>query len=138
MGQIKWTGKDRAAFLERVTVGDIAGLKDGHACLSLLTNERGGIIDDTVITNAGDYIYMVVNGATKHGDMEHLRRQMEEFGGDVEMEYLEESMALIALQGPGAASVIGGLLKGVDLVKMPFMSGVDCELDGVQGCRVTR
>ncbi|KAL3788612.1 hypothetical protein ACHAWO_011828 [Cyclotella atomus] len=138
MGQIRWRGKDRVAFLERVTVGDIAGLKDGMACLSLLTNERGGIIDDTVITNAGDYVYMVVNGATKHGDMEHFREQMEVFGGDVSMEYLEDSMALVALQGPGAAEAVGKVLKGVDLEKMPFMSGVDCELDGVHGCRVTR
>ena len=125
-------------FLERVTVGDIAGLNEGQACLSLLTNENGGIIDDTVITNAGDYIYMVVNGATKHGDMAHFEKQMQEFGGDVIMEYLEESLALVALQGPGAAEAIKTVLKGVDLEKMPFMSGVDCELDGVAGCRVTR
>ena len=138
MGQIRWRGKDRVKFLERVTVGDIAGLKEGSACLSLLTNENGGIIDDTVITNAGEYIYMVVNGATKHGDMAHFKKQMEEFGGDVSMEYLEESMALVALQGPGAAEAIKKVLKGVNLEKMPFMSGIDCELDGVSGCRVTR
>ena len=65
MGQIRWHGKDRAAFLEKVVVGDIAGLQEGHGCLSLVTNENGGIIDDTVITNAGDYIYMVVNGASE-------------------------------------------------------------------------
>jgi glycine cleavage system aminomethyltransferase T len=41
-------------------VGNIAGLTDGRGCLSLVTNERGGIIDDTVITNAGDFVYMVV------------------------------------------------------------------------------
>ena len=139
MGQIRWHGKDRVAFLERVTVGDIAGLKDGQACLSLLTNEKGGVIDDTVITNAGDYIYMVVNGATKHGDMAHFKQQMEEFSGDVSMEYLEDSLALVALQGPGAATVMGTILKDrVDLEKMPFMTGVDCVLDGVEGCRVTR
>ena len=42
-------------------VGDIAGLAPGQGCLSLVTNERGGITDDTDITNAGDYVYMVVN-----------------------------------------------------------------------------
>jgi aminomethyltransferase len=36
-------------------VGDIAGLGAGEARLSLLTNKDGGIIDDTIITNAGDY-----------------------------------------------------------------------------------
>lgn len=65
MGQIHWYGKDRVKFLERMVVGDIASLKDGEAKLSLIMNEQGGIVDDTVITNAGDFIYMVVNGACK-------------------------------------------------------------------------
>ena len=46
-------------------MGDIAGLKAGEGRLSLIMNEAGGIVDDTVISNAGDHIYMVVNGACK-------------------------------------------------------------------------
>jgi aminomethyltransferase len=121
--QIRWHGKDRAAFLEKVVVGDIAGLAEGHGCLSLVTNANGGIIDDTVITNAGDFIYMVVNGATKFGDMEHFRKQMDEFAGDVTMEYLEDSLQLLALQGPGAAQAVKKLLPSdFDLARMPFMT----------------
>ena len=75
MGQIRWHGKDRVKFLEKIVVGDIAGLSTGNGLLSLATNDTGGIIDDTVITNAGDYIYMVVNGATKFGDMEHFKKK---------------------------------------------------------------
>lgn len=59
MGQIRWHGKDRVKFLERVVVGDIKGLSEGGGCLSLVTNEQGGILDDTVITKYGDYVYMV-------------------------------------------------------------------------------
>lgn len=43
-------GKDAIAFLEGLVVGDIAGLADGTGSLSVFTNEKGGIIDDTVIT----------------------------------------------------------------------------------------
>ena len=39
-----------------MVVGDIAGLKAGEAKLSLIMNEEGGIVDDTVITNAGDHM----------------------------------------------------------------------------------
>jgi len=139
MGQIRWHGKDRAAFLEKIVVGDIAGLKERSGCLSLVTNEQGGIIDDTVITNAGEYIYMVVNGATKFGDMKHFQEQMEKFDGDVTMEYLEDSMQLLAIQGPGAAEAVKKLLpSGFDLTKMAFMTGVVTTLDGIDGCRVTR
>jgi aminomethyltransferase len=139
MGQIRWYGKDRAAFLEKIVVGDIAGLQIGAGCLSLVTNEKGGIIDDTVITNAGAFIYMVVNGATKFGDMKHFEEQMAEFDGDVTMEYLEDSMQLLAVQGPGAAKAVQNILPdGFDLTNMAFMTGTDTTLDGVEGCRLTR
>lgn len=139
MGQIRWHGKDRAEFLEKIVVGDIKGLAPGSGLLSLVTNANGGIIDDTVITNAGDFIYMVVNGATKFGDMKHFNEQLEAFDGDVTMEYLEDSMQLLAIQGQGAAVAISKILPaGFDLVNMAFMTGVDTTLDGVEGCRITR
>jgi aminomethyltransferase len=120
-------------------VGDIAGLAEGHGCLSLVTNEKGGIIDDTVITNAGEYIYMVVNGATKFGDMKHFQEQLSAFKGDVQMEYLEDSMQLLAVQGPGAAAAVAKLLPSdFNLVKMAFMTGTNTTLDGIPGCRITR
>ena len=61
----KRRGKDAVKFIEKLVVGDIASLKLGEAKLSLIMNESGGIVDDTVISNYGDYIYMVVNGACK-------------------------------------------------------------------------
>ena len=120
-------------------MGDINGLAPGSGCLSLVTNANGGIIDDTVITNAGDFIYMVVNGATKFGDMKHFQEQMDAFEGDVAMEYLGDSMQLLAIQGNGAAAAISKILPdGFDLDKMAFMTGADTILDGVEGCRITR
>lgn len=65
MGQIQWHGKDAVKFIENMVVGDIASLQKGQAKLSLIMNETGGIVDDTVISNAGDFIYMVVNGGCK-------------------------------------------------------------------------
>jgi aminomethyltransferase len=125
--------------LEKIVVGDIAGLAPGSGCLSLVTNEKGGIIDDTVITNAGDYIYMVVNGATKFGDMKHFQEQMASFDGEVCMDYLEDSMQLLAIQGPGAAQAVAKILPdGFDLTNMAFMTGTETTLDGIEGCRITR
>ena len=122
-----------------MVVGDIAGLAPGSGCLSLVTNEIGGILDDTVITNAGDYVYMVVNGATKFKDMKHFNEHLDAFDGDVTMEYLEDSMQLLAIQGPGAADAVKKILPpDFDLVKMPFMTGMETTLDNIQGCRITR
>lgn len=107
--------------------------------MSLVTNDQGGILDDTVITNAGDYVYMVVNGATKFGDMDHFQHQLATFTGDVTMEYLEDTMQLLAIQGPGAANAVSKILPtGFDLTNMAFMTGTDTTLDGIEGCRITR
>mmetsp|Transcript_1308 Transcript_1308/g.1882 ORF Transcript_1308/g.1882 Transcript_1308/m.1882 type:complete len:449 (-) Transcript_1308:86-1432(-) len=148
MGQIRWHGKDRAEFLEKIVVGDIKGLTPGSGLLSLITNAKGGIIDDTVITNAGEYIYMVVNGATKYGDMKHFREQMEDFNGDVTMEYLEDTKQLLAIQGPGASKAVANILPdGFNLQTMAFMTGTDVTLMvrgpksntmAIDGCRITR
>jgi aminomethyltransferase len=46
-------GKDAVPFLETLVVGDVAGIKNGSGSLSVFTNEKGGIIDDTVITKVG-------------------------------------------------------------------------------------
>ncbi len=56
MGQIKIHGKDRVEFIESLCVGDIRELKQGSATLSLLTNQNGGINDDTIITNMNDHL----------------------------------------------------------------------------------
>lgn len=139
MGQIRWHGKDRVKFLEKIVVGDIQILKPNEGRLSLVTNSNGGILDDTVITNAGEFIYMVVNGATKHADMKHFQEQLDSFDGDVAMEYLGDDMQLLALQGPGAAMAVSKVLPdGFDLRNMPFMTGVDTTIDGINGCRITR
>jgi aminomethyltransferase len=134
-------------FLEHVVVGDIAGLGLGSACLSLITNETGGILDDTVITNAGDHIYMVVNGATKHDDMAHFASILASdafVDKDVTMEYLGDEVQLLAVQGPAAAAAVSKLLDSsstnaeIDLTRMPFMSGAEVTLAGIPNCRITR
>lgn len=51
MGQLRWTGKDAAEFLEKCVVGDIKGLKSGEGRLTLITNATGGIVDDTVVSS---------------------------------------------------------------------------------------
>lgn len=137
MGQIRWHGKDRVAFIEKMVVGDIAGLSEGETKLSLVMQEDGGIVDDTVITNAGDYIYMVVNGATKDKDMAHFKKYMQSFKGQVEMEYLENQQ-LVAIQGTAAASVVQELAPWLQLARMPFMSSAVGKVGNIENCRVTR
>jgi glycine cleavage system aminomethyltransferase T len=61
MCSLRWTGKDAADFLERVTVADVHGLGMNQSTLSVITNETGGVIDDTMITKCPDHIYQVID-----------------------------------------------------------------------------
>lgn len=118
MGQVRFHGKDREAFVERVTVVDFTKLKPGQGSLSLIMNAEGGINDDTVVSKYEDHVYMVINAGCKDKDLAHMKAVLDsEFKGkDVTMTYKESDDALIAVQGPKAASIIEGI-TGVSFKK---------------------
>jgi aminomethyltransferase len=118
----------------------------GEATLSVMTNDKGGIIDDTIITSytgSHGFVSMVVNGATKDKDLAHLQAKLDEYragrpGADVTFEL--PSRQLVALQGPGAAVALAPLLDAeVDLSQLAFMHGVHhVTVAGIPGCTLTR
>lgn len=58
-------------------------------------------MDDTIITRFDNHVGMVVNGATKYGDIEHFNKYLGEFkkkGKDVSFEFFEDQQ-LVAIQG---------------------------------------
>lgn len=137
MGQITWKGTGAVDAIEKVVCGDIAGLKAGEGKLSLIMNEDGGIMDDSVITkDESGEIFMVVNGACKEKDIEHINKYVKDFSADI---HYDESRHLLALQGDGAKDVMSRLQTTVDIASMGFMtSHTNVNIGGVDGCRVTR
>jgi aminomethyltransferase len=116
MGQVTLHGVT-AAMLETLLPGDIAALAEGRMRYSLLLNDEGGIIDDLMALRVGDGLQLVVNAATKDGDVAHLRARL---GGKVDVQ-LHDDRALLALQGPEAAAVLARL-AGPHVTTMPFLS----------------
>src|SRR5438067_2106490 len=108
MGQLFVHGRAVDAALERLLPGDFKAARDMKPKYSLLLNEEGGIVDDLMATRRGEDFYIVVNGATKHGDIEYMQRRL----GDVVIDYMREQ-ALLALQGPKAAEVLDTVIPGV-------------------------
>ena len=101
MGQATLTGACAEAF-ERLVVGDVQELATGKIRYTLLTNAEGGIIDDLMVAQGGYFLSLVVNAARKAVDFQHIRAAMpEEYVLDV-----HEDRALLALQGPQAATVL--------------------------------
>ena len=125
MGQAFLHGDDAAAALETLVPGDIQGLAPGRARYTLFTDEHGGILDDLMVTNLGDRLFLVVNAACKDADFAHLESHI---GNRARLEILDDR-ALFALQGPKAAQVLSRLYAGAQT--MPFMSSLEMDLNGV-------
>ena len=73
MGQVRLDGADAAAALERLVPGDIQSLAPGRARYTQFTNEAGGILDDLIVSQAGDHLFLVVNAGCRDADIAHLR-----------------------------------------------------------------
>ena len=132
-------GADRVEFMEKLCTADIKALPDGMGSLTVITNESGGVIDDCIVTNAGDHLYMVINAGHEEIDLPHIKKHMDAFvkaGGDVSLETLTDN-GILALQGPKAAEVLQGLVSE-DLSQMSFMYAKPMEVAGVGECFVAR
>lgn len=132
MGQAKLLGATAAAALERLVPGDILGLKPGRQRYTLLTNEAGGIKDDLMVANLGnEALFLVVNASRKDDDFTHIAASIP---SAVTLE-LQEDRALLALQGPEAASVLSALAP--EAAQMRFMAVAPLTIAGVP-CLVSR
>jgi aminomethyltransferase len=131
MGQVKLSGGNPALALESLVPVDLAGLETGRQRYALFTNDQGGILDDLMVANCGDYLFVVVNAACKQQDLAHMR---EHLAAACKIEELADH-ALLALQGPQAAAVLTRLAP--EAGAMVFMDNIEFELAGTL-CRVSR
>ncbi|WCJ20196.1 Aminomethyltransferase mitochondrial [Euphorbia peplus] len=132
-------GKDAVPFLEKLVIADVVGIPHGTGTLTVFTNEKGGAIDDSVITKVNDqHIYLVVNAGCRDKDLAHIEEHMKSFkakGGDVSW-HIHDERSLLALQGPLAAPVLQHLTKE-DLSKIYFGDFRMIDING-SACFLTR
>ncbi len=131
MGQVRLDGashEERALALESLIPMDVLGLGVGKQRYGFLTNDAGGIIDDLMFTNRGDHLFIIVNGACKHGDLKWMREYLAVSHPSIKLTYLDQD-ALLALQGPQAVTALSRMIPGVE--KLVFMTGGDFVWNGV-------
>jgi aminomethyltransferase len=128
MGQGSLFGAGAATALEQLVPSDMAGLKPQRQRYTLLTSEQGGILDDLMVANLGnDRLFLVVNASRKDVDFPHIAAALP---AGIRLER-HEDRALLALQGPAAATVLQRLAP--EAAALPFMAvgavtiaGADC------------
>ena len=131
MGEVRVRGAGAQDFLQRLTPNDVAKLADGQAHYSGLLTERGTYLDDLLVYRlaADDYL-VVVNAANRERDVAWIEGRAAEFGRDVEVADRSDDYALLALQGPRAAAILGPLATP-DVTAIRYYHFGHGEVDGV-------
>jgi aminomethyltransferase len=118
MGEIELTGPEAGRALDYALVGKLSSVKPGRARYTMICDAEGGVLDDLVVYRIGEDHFMVVanasNAAVVHRE---LRARAEGFA--VEVADRSTACALIAVQGPRAVEVIGGVCDA-DLPALPY------------------
>ncbi len=125
MGVVRVTGSDAAVALETLVPSSITPVAEGRGRYTFLTNESGGVIDDLIVTNRGDHLQLVLNAGTKHDDLTHIRSHI---GDRCEISDIQP-MAILALQGPQAVSVLSEYRA--DVADLTFGFGTEVTIGGV-------
>ena len=116
MGEIATRGPRAAEFLQHLLSNDIRKIEPGGAQYALLCREDGGVLDDLFTyrlapADGEERFLTVVNASNADSDFDWFRRQADGFDG-VEVTDVSADYAMLALQGPRAVEILGGLLEG--------------------------
>lgn len=98
MGRLKFTGDDSEKLLDRVCTRNIAKVAVGKSAYSHVCNERGGILDDVIVSRFADHLYMVCNAGNREKIVAHLKKNAE--GLKVKLDDLTTATVMFAIQGP--------------------------------------
>jgi len=103
-----------ARAMEALVPVNLLDLGQGRQRYGFFTNDQGGILDDLMMANRGDHLFVVVNAACKADDIAHMRAVLT----GCEVEEITDR-ALLALQGPAAEGVLQAIVQ--DVAAMNFM-----------------
>ncbi len=123
MGQLHVEGPMAHEFLQAMLSNDLDRLSDGEAQYTLLTNERGGIVDDLIVyrMSHGHYL-LVVNAGNREAAYGWLK---EREARGTEVRDASDEYALVAVQGPRSLELLG-------LDDAPAFTHAMGEVDGVE------
>ncbi len=123
MGQLHVEGPMTAEFLQAMLSNDLGRISDGEAQYTLLTNERGGIVDDLIVyrMSHGHYL-LVVNAGNREAAYGWLK---EREARGTEVRDASDEYALVAVQGPRSLERLG-------LADAPAFTHAMGEVDGVE------
>jgi aminomethyltransferase len=111
MGQIETRGPQALEFLQRMLSNDVRRIPEGGAQYSVMCREDGGILDDLFTYRLADCEFLTVTNAANHEkDLDWMQSHAQQL--DVDVIDVASRFAMLAVQGPRARQVVGGLTDG--------------------------
>ncbi len=130
MGEIWVDGPDAVGFVNRLTTNDVTALVDGQAHYSILTNDRGGAVDDLLVYRVGGKrLLLVVNAGTTEKDWEWISSHRTE-GDDIKLTNASSEYCQIAVQGPEAQRIVQQVTD-TDLSSIKYYHFAEGRVDGI-------
>jgi aminomethyltransferase len=125
MGELHVDGPTAQAFLQEMLSNDVDRLVDGAAQYTLLTNERGGIVDDLIVYRLAHGTFVLVVNASNRSAAYGWLKEREPRGSEVRD--ASDEYGLLAVQGPRSLERLGlpdrpafthelGVLDGVEVM----------------------
>lgn len=133
MGEIEVRGPDATELIQRLTTNDVTALEPGEGQYSAVTDERGVMLDDTVVYDRPDEAgYLFIPNAGHDEELyEHWCAHREAWELDCTIENATEQYAMMAIQGPESAAHIEAVADtDPDLSRFEIapvsIAGVEC------------
>lgn len=129
MGEIEVRGPGAVEFVNNLITNDIAALPPGGIVYTAICREDGGILDDALVYQMEDRVYMVVNASNKDKIYRWMMKHESEGARVVD---LSDKTALIAVQGPDAEKIVRKVTTQ-DISKIPYYNFIKGDILNTQG-----
>ena len=131
MGEIVVSGPEAGAALDYALIGHLSALRPGRARYTMICAEDGGVLDDLVVYRQDEDEFLVIaNASNTDVVFAALRDRAGAAGHGARVTDATGDYALIAIQGPEAAGILGPLAGGLDLGAMKYYAGAFGEVAG--------
>ena len=135
MGRFRFRGTGVATFLDRLLTRRVLDMTPGKIRYSLVTNEKGGILDDVLVyrlTEDDEYSHaMVVNASNREKIADWISSQLTD-ADDVVMGDQTVETAMIAAQGPKAIQIVQPLVKA-NILSLDYYTGTTTSIGSSHG-----
>jgi len=131
MGRVDIQGPDAVSFLDRVLSVSVPALRIGRARYNVICDRDGGIVDDCIVYRRSEDRYLLIPNASNTDAVLDWLAEWVSSQDQVQIEDITTSTAMIAHQGPQAASMLAELTSA-DLASMRLFSAIPAQVAGAE------